>query len=251
MGRIFIGGKPAGPAQDKRTRIYFITGLLGYLYLDLQQFKVAIEVQHARSSVPQGLQHLICKYCAAILDFADRYPTKSGRMSKKGRGLVKQLSKEMLSFDRDYSRFLSQTQISQKKHQIICDLNWAVSWFITQHDMTDSALKVSTPIPLVLTKATIDDFIKKEKIALRATNTNKKILAHRPKNWEFVEVFIDITKQYKKINGSSKFVPYKKFCQLLGTHNKYSGANQKLSVSVKGYYHLKKAWDEGSLQKFK
>jgi hypothetical protein len=244
MSGVYIGGKLATPTQEKRSRIYFIKGLLGCLYFDLKQFKTAIEVQHAKSPVPKEMQDLINRYCAAILRCADDYPTESGRVIKKGCGLVNQLRENMLAFDRDYSKLLPQCRISKKKHQIICDLNWAVSWFVTQHDMTVSAVRVSTPVPPVFTKPAMDEFIKKEKIALKATNTSKKILAHRPKNWAVVEAFTQITTQHKKIHGQSKFLTYKKFCRELEGHNK------DLKVSVRTYYNLKHAWAIGSLEKF-
>jgi hypothetical protein len=251
MSGVYVGGKLVSPEQEKRSRIYFIQGLLGYLYFDLKQFKAAVELQHAKSPVPKKLQNLICQYCAAILRCADGYPTNSGKVTKRGCTLVKQLRRNMLAFDRAYSKLLPQCRISQKKHQIICDLNWAVSWFVTQHDMTVSAVRVSTPVPPVFTKVAMDDFIKKEKIALKATNTSTKILAHRPKNWELVEVFTQVTTQYKKIHGQGKFLTHKKFCKELVAHNKNTGAQSKpLKVSERTYYSLKQAWINGSLEKF-
>lgn len=251
MGRTYKGGKFLNPPQKNISRMYFIQGLLGHLYFDLQQFKIAIEAQHAKSPIPKSMQILISQYCEVILLCADSYPTKSGRVTKKGRYLVKQLRGHMFTFDRSYSELLSQYRVSGAKHQIICDLNWAVSWFIAQHEMTLSSLKVSTPVPPVFTKATMDDFIKKEKIALKATNTSKKVLPHRPKNWELIELFKKLTTQYKKINGHSKFWPYKEFCKQLDAYNETATVQTKpLTISERSYYSLRQAWVNGSLENF-
>ena len=97
----------------------------------------------------------------------------------------------------------------------------------------------------------VREVIKKEKIALKAAGVDKKILAHRPKNWELIEVFIKITTQHKKEKGSTKFVQYKTFCRQLDEHNKsLSHGSNKLSVSEKGYYNLKKAWRNNTLENF-
>ena len=251
MATIFKSGKLVGPKKRLEPRLFFIKRLLSYLDFDYQEFVDGIEQQHEKSAVPKQLQLLLNQYCAAILGCIQGYPLASGRVTKKGRNLVKQLKKELDMFDKGYSKLLSSHRVTKKKDQLICELNGSVAWFINQHDMTCSAIRVSTPFPTVLSKAALDDFIKKEKIALKAAGVDKKILAHRPKNWELIEVFIKITTQYKQAKGSTKFMQYKSFCRQLEQHNKaLVPGGKKLSVSEKGYYNLKRAWCNNTLEKF-
>jgi hypothetical protein len=251
MGVIYINGKPAAPKRRHEPRLVFIRRLLSYLDFDYQEFIDGIEQQHKKSAVSKQLQLLLNQYCASILSCIKDYPVASGRVTKKGYNLVEQLRLEMTAFDKSYSKLLSSCRVTKKKQQLICELNGSVAWFINQHNMTYSAIKVSTPFPTVFTKASLDDFIKKEKIALKAAGVDKKILAHRPKNWELIEMFIKITTQYKKENGSTKFMQYKTFSRQLDEHNKGLGYDdKKLSVSEKGYYNLKEAWRNNTLENF-
>jgi hypothetical protein len=251
MGVVYINGKPAAPKRRQEPRLVLIKRLLCYLRLDLNEFVEAIEQEHKKSPVRKKLQPLIDQYCAVILSCIKNYPVASGRATKKGCDLVKQLRKEMMAFDNSYSGLLEKCRVSKAKHQLICELNGGVAWFVKQHDMTYGAIKVSAPFPKVLSKAALDDFLKKEKIALKAAGVDKKILAHRPKNWELIEMFIKITTQYKKENGSTKFMQYKTFSRQLDEHNKGLGYDdKKLSVSEKGYYNLKEAWRNNTLENF-
>jgi hypothetical protein len=247
MAGVYIGGKKIVPAQEKFSRIYFIEGLLGYLFYDLREFKVAIEAEDAKKPVQMQLRKLVLDYCWEILVCLDGYPTSSGRVTKRGRELVKKLRSDMLQFDADYSALHSKTRIPQKIHTIICELNWAVLWFIREHDMTIAAIKVTNPVPDKLSGADLLDFMKKEKIALKATKSSAKVLPHRPRDWEMRRYFKRVTSVFKKKNGVSKFIPYASFCRLLVAHNKKSGA--KLRISVRGYYNLKQAWENGSLDR--
>jgi hypothetical protein len=251
MATVFKNGKLVGPKKRQESRLFFINRLLSCLEFDYREFVDGIEQQHKKSAAPQKLQLLINQYCAAILSCIQGYPVASGRITKKGCSLVKQLKKELDAFDKNYSELLSSRRVPEKKHQLICQLNGSVAWFINQHDMTCSAIKVSTPFPTVLTQAALDEFIKKEKIVLKAVGSRKKILAHRPKNWELIEAFTAITAQHKKIHGQSKFLPYKKFCQALATYKNSAGTQSKaLELSTRTYYSFKQAWINGSLDKF-
>jgi hypothetical protein len=251
MGVVYVNGKPAAPKRRHEPRLVFIKRLLSYLDFDYQEFVDGIEQQDRKSPVPDQLRLLLNQYCTAILSCIQGYPTASGRVTKKGCNLVEQLRLEMMAFDESYSKLLSSCRVTKKKHQLICELNGSVAWFINQHNMTYGAIKVSTPFPTVLTKASLDDFLKKEGIALKAAGIDKKILAHRPKNWELIEVFIKITTQHKKEKGPNKFMQYKSFCKQLDEHNKglIQGSN-KLLVSEKSYYNLKKAWRNNTLENF-
>lgn len=251
MGVVYLNGKPAALKREKWSRIAFIKRLLCNLDFEFQEFVDGIEQQHKKSAVSKQLQLLLNQYSASILSCIQDYPVASGRVTEKGRKLVSQLKKELDAFDKDYSKLLSSRHVTKKKNELICELNGGVAWFINQHDMTCSAIRVSTPFPTVLTKASLDNFIKKEKIALKAAGVDQKILAHRPKNWELIEVFIKSTTQYKKEKGSTKFMQYKLFCKQLDGHNKgLSHGSNELSVSEKGYYNLKKAWRNNTLENF-
>lgn len=251
MATVFINGKLVSPKKRRPPRLFYIKRLLSYLDFDYQEFVDGIERQHEKSAVPKQLQLLLNQYCAAILSCIQGYPLTSGRVTKKGRNLVKQLKKELDTFDKGYSKLLSSRRVTKKKGELICELNGSVAWFINQHDMTCSAIGVSTPFPIALTKAALNDFIKKEKIALKAAGVDKKIIAHRPKNWELIEVFIKITTQYKQEKDSTKFMQYKSFCRQLDQHNKgFCPGSKKLSVSEKGYYNLKRAWRNNTLENF-
>lgn len=251
MATVFKSGKLVSPKKRQEPRLVFIRRLLSYLDFDFQEFVNGIEQQDKKSPVPDQLRSLLNKYCTAILSCIQGYPTASGRLTKKGCNLVEQLRLEMTAFDKSYSKLLSGCRVTKKKHQLICELNGSVAWFINQHNMTYGAIKVSTPFPKVPTKAALDDFIKKETIALKAAGMDKKILAHRPKNWELIEVFIKITTQCKQEKGSTKFMQYKPFCRQLDEHNKSLGpGSKKLSVSEKGYYLLKRAWRNNTLENF-
>jgi hypothetical protein len=251
MATVFKSGKLVGSKKRHEPRLVFIRRLLSYLDFDFQEFVDGIEQQDKKSPVPDQLQSLLNQYCTAILSCIQGYPTASGKVTKKGCNLVEHLRLEMTAFDKSYSKLLSSCRVTRKKHQLICELNGSVAWFINQHNMTYGAIKVSTPFPTVLTKASLDDFIKKEKIALKAAGVDKKILAHRPKSWELIEVFLKSTAQHKKEKGSTKFMQYKSFCKQLDEHNKgLSHGNNKLSVSEKGYYNLKNAWRNNTLENF-
>lgn len=247
MAGVYIDGKKVVPAKKKFSRIYFIEGLLGYLFFDLKEFKAAIEAEDAKKSVHKQLRKLILDYCWAILVCLDGYPTSSGRVTKGGKDLVKKLQSDMIQFDADYSALWSKARISKRIHTIICELNWAVLWFIRQHDMTILAIKVTNPVPNKFFGADLLDFIKKEKIALKATKSNSKILPYRPRDWAMRRYFKGVTSLYKKKNGANKFIPYERFCRLLVAHNKKSGA--RLRISARGYYNLKQAWQNGSLDR--
>lgn len=251
MATVFKNGKLVGPKKRQEPRLFFIKRLLSYLDFDYQEFVDGIEQQHEKSAVSKELQFLLNQYCAAILSCIQGYPVASGRVTKKGCNLVKQLKKELDAFNKGYSKLLSSRRVAKKKDQLICELNGSVAWFINQHDMTCSAIMVSTPFPTVLSKAALDEFIKKEKIALKAAGVDKKIFAHRPKNWELIEVFIKTTAQYKQEKGLTKFMQYKTFCRQLDEHNKGLGPHsKKLLVSEKGYYNLKRAWSNNTLENF-
>ena len=247
---VYIGGVKVAPIQKTYSRIYFIEGLLGYLYHDLRQFKAAIELEHAKSAVKKPLQLLINKYCQEILKCADDYPTASGRITKKGKGLAQQLRAAMLSFDDSYSQLQKTTKVAKKKHKIICELNGSVLWFLKQHDMTVNSIKTNHYLPSNPTTQELIDFIKKEKISLKAVGVSTKMLPHRPKNWELRRFFKKVTGAFKKKNGQRKFIPYKVFCRALESHNKkFRLGLEGLVVSVKGYYNLKDAWRNGSLDR--
>lgn len=247
MAGVYISGKKVVPAQEKFSRIYFIEGLLGYLFCDLEQFKAAIESEDAKRPVHKQLQKLILDYCWTILLCLDGYPTSSGRVTKRGKDLVKKLRSDMIQFDTDYSTFRSKVCIPQRIHNIICELNWAVLWFIREHDLTITAIKVTSPVPDKFSGADLLDFIKKEKIALKGIKSGTKILPYRPRDWEMRRFFKKVTSIYKKKNGASRFIPYERFCRLLITHNKKTGA--KLRISARGYYNLKQAWKNGALDR--
>jgi hypothetical protein len=153
--------KPKG-----RTRIYYIAGLLGWLYFDLSEFKVAIEKQHNLSPIPKQLQSLITTYCRAILNCADNYPTKAGRVSVAGKDLVKKLSNEFVTFDDAYSNFKTQNKVTKKLHNLICELNGSVQWFLQQHNMTISSIKISNPLSSDPTADELNDFFNKSKESL-------------------------------------------------------------------------------------
>ncbi len=251
MGVVYVNGKQAAPKRRREPRMVLIKRLLCYLRLDLYEFVEGIEQEHKKSAVRKQLQPPINQYCAAILSCINNYPVASERTTKKGCDLVKQLRDEMMAFDNSYSELLEKRHVSKAKHQLICELNGGVAWFVKEHDMTYGAIRVSTPFPKVFSKAALDDFIKKEKIALKAAGIDKKILAHRPKNWKLIDVFIKITTQYKQEKGSTKFMQYKPFCRQLDEHNKGLGHDdKKLSVSEKGYYNLKEAWRNNTLENF-
>jgi len=247
MAGVYVGGKKVVPIQGKFSRIYFIEGLLGYLFCDLREFKAAIEAEDAKKPVHKQLRKLILDYCWAILVCLDGYPTSSGRVTKRGKDLVKKLRVDMMQFDADYSTLYSKAHIPRRIHTIICELNWAVLWFIREHDMTIAAIKVTNPVPDKFSGADLLDFIKKEKIALRATKSSAKVLPYRPRDWEMRRYFKRFTGAYKKKNGANKFIPYERFCRILVAHNKKSGT--KLRISVRGYYNLKQAWKNGSLDR--
>lgn len=251
MAKVFKSGKLVEPKMRLSPRLVFIRRLLSHLDFDFQEFVDGIEQQHKVSAVPKQLQLLLNHYCAVILSCIRDYPVASGRVTKKGRNLVKQLKEELDTFDKGYSILLSSCRVAKKKHQLICELNEGVTWFINQHDMTCDSFRVSTPFPKVLTKEALEDFLKKEKVALRAVGINDKVLNHRPKNWELIEVFIKTTTQYKQDKGATKFMPYKSFCRQLDQHNNGLGqGGKKLSVSEKGYGNLKKAWRNNTLENF-
>jgi len=236
--------KPKG-----RTSIYYIAGLLGWLYFDLSEFKVAIEKQHNLSPIPKQLQSLITTYCRAILNCADNYPTKSGRVSLAGKDLVKILSNEFVTFDDAYSNFKTQKKVTKKLHNLICELNGSVQWFLQQHNMTISSIKISNPLSSDPTADELNDFLNKEKISLRAVGYTNKVLANRPKNWELRDFFKVKTELFQKLNGKAKFIKYNAFLEELGIQNRTSNYKKQLQVSVKGYYLLKKAWKNGSFNR--
>ena len=143
---IYKEGKLCVPKDKIKSRIYYVQAILGWLYFDLSEFKVAIEKQHEISQVPKPIQALVTQYCKQILYFADTYPTKSGKVTKKGKDLAKQLRVDLMSFDAAYSVFLEKNKVSNKLHQTICELNGAVVWFLQQHDMTINSIRLHNPL---------------------------------------------------------------------------------------------------------
>ena len=246
---IYKSGKQDSIKPKDKSRIYYIAKLLGWLYLDLGDFKVDIEKQHHISPIPKQLQSLITTYCRAILNCADNYPTKSGKVTVKGKGLVKELSNEFVTFDDAYSNFKTQNKVTKKLHNLICELNGSVQWFLQQHNMTISSIKISNPLSSDPTADELNDFLNKEKISLRAVGYTNKVLANRPKNWELRDFFKVKTELFQKLNGKAKFIKYNDFLKEIGIQNRTTHYKKQLQVSVKGYYLLKKAWKNGSFNR--
>jgi len=246
---IYKSGKQVSIKPKGKTRIYYIAELLGWLYFDLSEFKVAIEKQHLKYPVPKQLQSLITTYCRAILNCADNYPTKSGKVTVKGKGLVKELSNEFVTFDDAYSNFKTQNKVTKKLHNLIYELNGSVQWFLQQHNMTINSIKISNPLSSDPTADELNDFLKKEIISLKAVGSTKKVLANRPRNLELRDFFKVQTALFQKLNGKAKFIKYNDFLKELGIQNRTTNHQKQLQVSVKGYYLLKKAWKNGSFNR--
>ena len=246
---IYKSGKQDSIKPKDKSRIYYIAKLLGWLYFDLGDFKVAIEKQHHLSPIPNQLQSLITTYCRAILNCADNYPTKSGRVSVAGKDIVKTLSNEFVTFDDAYSNFKTQNKVTKKLHNLICKLNGSVQWFLQQHNMTINSIKISNPLSSNPTTDELNDFLKKEIISLRAVGSTKKVLPNRPKNWEIRSFFKIKTAAFQKLREVTRCIPYKDFCKDLVTYNRTNPQEKELKVSAKGYYLLTKSWKNGTFNR--
>ena len=246
---IYKNGKLCVPKDKTKSRIYYVQAILGWLYFDMSEFKAAIEKQHEISQVPKPIQALVTKYCKQILYFADTYPTKSGKITKKGKDLSKQLRVDLMSFDAAYSVSFEKHRVDKRLHQMICELNGSVLWFLQQHDMTINSIRVHNPLSANPTSAEMADFLKKEKESLKGLHKGKKVLPHRPKDWEIRDIFKSRTELYQKANGVSKFIPHKTFVRMLNEH-KDLHSEEPLTISEKGYYNLKEAWKNKSFDRF-
>lgn len=246
---IYKNGKLCVPKDKTKSRIYYVQAILGWLYFDMSEFKAATEKQHEISHVPIPIQALVTRYCKQILYFADTYPTKSGKITKKGKDLSKQLRADLISFDSAYSDFIEKHGVSKELHQIICGLNGSVLWFLQQHDMIINSIRVHNPLSANPTSAEMADFLKKEKESLKGLQKGKKMLPHRPKDWAIRDIFKASTEPYQNVNGISKFIPYKTFVRMLNEH-KDLHTEEPLTISEKGYYNLKEAWKNKSFDRF-
>lgn len=246
---IYKNGELCIPKDKIRSRIYYVKTFLGWLYFDMSEFKAALEKQHEISKVPKPIQALVTRYCKQILDFADTYPTKSGKITKKGKDLSKQLRVDLMSFDAAYSVYLEKHKVSARLHKMISELNGSVLWFLQQHDMTINSIRLHNPLSANPTSTEMADFLKKEKESLKGFHKGKKVLPHRPKNWEIRAIFKSRTEPYQKANGDSEFIPHKIFARMLNEH-KDLNTEEPLTISVKGYYNLKKAWKNKSFDRF-
>ena len=246
---IYKNGKLCVPKDKTKSRIYYVQAILGWLYFDMSEFKAAIEKQHEISQVPKPIQVLVTRYCKQILYFADTYPTKSGKITKKGKDLSKQLRADLMSFDAAYSVFFEKHRVNKRLHQMICELNGSVLWFLQQHDMTINSIRLHNPLSANPTSAEMADFLKKEKESLKGLQKGKKMLPHRPKDWEIRDIFKSRTEPYQKANGVSKFIPYKTFVRMLNEHKDLQ-TEEPLTISEKGYYNLKEAWKNKSFDRF-
>ena len=154
-----------------------------------------------------------------------------------------------MSFDEAYSVFFEKHRVNKGLHQMICELNGSVLWFLQQHDMTINSIRLHNPLSANPTSAEMADFLKKEKEFLKGLHKGKKMLPHRPKDWEIRDIFKSKTESYQKANGVSKFIPHKTFVRMLNEH-KDLHTEEPLTISEKGYYNLKEAWKNKSFDRF-
>ena len=219
--------------KDKKSRIYYVKIILSWLYIDLSEFKTAIEKQHAKDPIAETLQVLVNRFCKTIFYCADKYPIKSGKML----------------FDKAYSDFLHGDDVRKRLHEIICELNSSVLYFIKQHDMTIYSYKVHNPLSANPMPEELIDFLRKEKEALKGNLKFNKILPNRPKDWGIREIFKIRTEIYQRENGVTKFIPYKTFIKDINK-NKNLETELYLKISAKSYYNLKQAWKNKSFDWF-
>ena len=245
----YKNGQLVSITPKPKTRMYYIVGILGWLYFDVEQFKAGIEAQHDKSKVPKQLQILITKYCRAILHFADNYPTKSGKISIAGKNLAQTLGNELKDFDSSFLVLTSKKKVRKEIKELIHDLNAGVLWFLQQHDMIVNSIKITTPLSSNPTSQELKEFLKKEAILLKGLDPIKKVLPHRQKNWQLRDFFRSETVAYQKIKGVTRFMPFKKFLQKLDEFNQSITPKMPLTISVKGYYNLKQAWKNGTFDR--
>ena len=240
-------GRIIQPKANKLTSLTVIKALLWNLKDNYDSFVHQIELE----AVPKPLQTLLTTYCKSILDCIQQYPiSKDGKVRKSGEEKVISLGVALKSFDDEYTGYLDKYKkdkklsIGKKVNHLICDLNGDVNWFVKQHQLEYHSVKVTNWLSSNPTHEEIAEFVKKEGELIKAEKSRKKVLAHRPKDWELRKFFKNVTEKFQRKNGVSKFIPYKKFCKLLEKHNEANKTGIKpLKISTKGYYKIRKSWE--------
>jgi hypothetical protein len=229
---------------------------LKYIKLYLQNLRKdydAITDQFALDHIPKELQKLLEPYSIAIINCLNKYPiNKDGKVRKVGKLLSNKLRTEMMNFDSAYTTYIDQ-HIGTKKlipskkiHQLVCELNSAVSYFVNQHDMVLSSVKISHWLSAKPTPEELIDFIKKETNVIMGLSDKKNPINNRKKDFKIRKFFCDANKKYQENENTKRIIPFKTLDAEVSEHNYKYPINQ-LKLSNKIYGKMRAEMKSGNL----
>jgi hypothetical protein len=239
-----LDGKVIVPQAIQYSRMIFIKGYLQYLRADYEKFTTQIEYE----VTPKPLQEILTPYCLAITNLIKTYPIKKdGKVSANGKLLSKKLYTVMMNFDSTYSGYKELNKakkglaVSKKVHQIICELNSGVNWFLNQHAMIITSERVQTWLPQNPTKQELEDFIREEAPKLM------KSISNRPKDFEARSFFKKTNEEYQKKLTTTRIIPYKLFESEISRRNSTNPNLKPITVSNKTYTRFRSELRNGKL----
>jgi hypothetical protein len=209
-------GRKVIPKLKTDSIMHFVKQYLTLLSGDYNKFVFQIE----QSLCPKELQAPLSSYCAQIIYFLKNYPIrKNGKVSKEAKIFVENLQSDFVHFDKHYTNIQEDIkhkygqEICPEVHRIICDLNGAIYWFLTQYKMVITSLPVNTWISENPSRQEVEDFKKRELPLIRKHINNK------PRDMNARNFFLAENNSYQITHKTQRIIPFKVLESSIRKHN--------------------------------
>ena len=233
------------------NRLTYIRTYLHFLKNDYDK----ISSEFALIVTPKPLQELLIPYCKAIINCINTYPINTdGKVRKDGKLLSNQLREEMMRFDSEYTNYITQFKgeekliDSEKVNQLVCDLNSSVNFFVNQHDMIYSSVRVSHWLSQKPTREELIEFIEKETQVIMGLCNKKSPINNRKKDFAIRRFFVDKNEKYQTNINTNRIIPYKILEKEVEDYNNKNPKNT-LKLSNKIYTSIRAEMGSNNLFK--